>query len=81
MKRNKILGLIENAQELRKMSMDDSIAEDEQDRYYSEYWQVLRHIAAKLVEETYGQIGYTTALNMAHKKTEEIKNLFERMES
>jgi len=79
--KKELLNLIETADRLHAMSMDDSISEDAQDEAYAEYYATVERIAAKLQSVTGGQIDDLAAKRMSHHKRNEIKALVSRLAS
>jgi len=75
---NELKKVIENAEKLHTASMDDNLTEEENDKAYAEYWQIMDSAAVILINLL--KIDDLTAKRMLHHKKAEIINLINRME-
>jgi len=77
--KEKLLEMLETADNLYTASFDEHISEDAQDAAYSDYHSTIKQIAAAIETLTNGQIEGLTAQRMAHFKRNEIASLIRRL--
>jgi len=77
--KEKLLEMLETADNLYAASFDENISEGAQDAAYSDYHSTIKQVAAAIETLTNGQIEGLTAQRMAHFKRNEIVSLIRRM--
>ena len=77
--KEKLLEMLETADNLYAASFDEYISEDAQDAAYRDYQSTIKQVAAAIETLTNGQIEGLTAKRMAHFKRHEIVSLIRRM--
>ena len=75
----RLQGLLEEANRLHTLSLDETLEEEVTDEYYAEYWAVAEHATSILMEIIGGFIDRKTASRMVHHRRNDIMALLARL--